>query len=67
MREVLTPLGPGTDDPWAWAQWLNTPVPDRAHPAAGEPPRHRNIERLFDGQANGVLAAAERTASGWAS
>ena len=65
MRDVLTALRVGSDDEWTWAQWLNTPVPDRA--SGGEPGRRRrNIERMIDGELEAVVQAAERTAASWA-
>jgi|GEM_PF-461088 len=65
MRDVLTALQRGIDDEWTWAQWLNTPVADRATgDDAGR--RRRNIERMIDGEVDVVVQAAERTAASWA-
>ena len=65
MREVLTALRVGIDDEWTWAQWLNTPVPDRAS-GDGTGRRRRNIERMIAGEVEAVVQAAERTAASWA-
>jgi hypothetical protein len=68
LRDVLDALDLGAqDDPWTWAQWLNTPVPDRTAVAAdgAQPPVRRNIERLADGDFEGVLHDAEVTAASW--
>ena len=69
LREVLNALRLGApDDPWTWAQWLNTPVPDRTAvvPEGAEAPMRRNIERLADGDLAGVVRDAEAAASSWA-
>ncbi|WP_433861960.1 hypothetical protein [Streptomyces sp. L7] len=69
LREVLAVLRLGAqDDPWTWAQWLNTPVPDRSAVVAegAEPPRRRNIERLAEGDIEGIVRDAEIAAASWA-
>jgi hypothetical protein len=61
LQPVLMALQRGVDDPWTWAQWLTARVPARH----GRPAR-RHIDELADGDADRVLAAAQRTAVAWA-
>lgn len=68
LRDVLDALRFGApDDPWTWAQWLNTPVPDRSIVVAdgAQAPVRRNIERLIEGDIEGVVQDAEVTAASW--
>jgi len=61
LRPVLEALRLGVNDPWTWAQWLNTQRRD----ADGQP-LPRNIDRLFAGDASTVLAKARQDAATWA-
>jgi hypothetical protein len=56
LDQVLAILRTGIDDPWTWAQWLNTKLPDQ--------PNH--IEQLITGSIFTVLKDASRTAAAWA-
>ncbi|MFZ8758785.1 hypothetical protein ACO03V_15335 [Microbacterium sp. HMH0099] len=62
LAEVLTTLESGTDDPWAWAHWLNTPLAGATGRMSARP-----IDRLADGDLAGVVAAARFAAEAWAS
>lgn len=55
LRPVLEILRSGVDDPWTWAQWLNTEPNDQPRP----------ISRLWDGAVAEVLAAARHDAHAW--
>lgn len=59
LSDVLALLRSGVDDPWTWAQWLNTPV------RGGDGLERRHIDRLSTGEIAGVLAAARRDAASW--
>ncbi len=61
LSEVLPILGAGVDDPWTWAQWLNTPL------RGGDGVERRHIDRLAAGEVAGVVAAARRDAASWGS
>jgi hypothetical protein len=61
LREVLTVLRSGLDDPWTWAQWLNTPLRDDRGEILP-----RNIDRLAVGDLDGVLNDARHDAAAWA-
>lgn len=54
---VLATLRSGVDDPWTWAQWLNTEV-------RGEP---SHMSRLWTGDLEGVLRDAGHVAWAWSS
>lgn len=60
LADVLRVLRSGVDDPWTWAQWLNTPLTDED---GVEQPA--NIERLREGQLADVLVEAEHDAAAW--
>ncbi|WP_313354521.1 hypothetical protein [Microbacterium sp.] len=62
LADVLRVLRTGVDAPWAWAQWLNTPLADED---GVEQPA--NIKRLREGQLADVLRAAEHDAAVWRS
>lgn len=69
MREVLIALREGVNDPWTWAQWLNTPVPDLSSDDSiqtSDLPKRPHISRLIEGDVDAVVRAAHRTAAGWA-
>ncbi len=55
LREVLTILRRGVDDPWTWAQWLNAEV-------RGEP---SHMSCLWSGDLGGVLRDARHVAWAW--
>jgi hypothetical protein len=57
LDQVLPVLRTGVDDPWTWAQWLNTDLPGRG----------RNIDRLIDGGLDAVVRRAEQAAGSWVS
>lgn len=59
LPRVLLILEIGIDDPWTWAQWLNTELPGE------DPPR--NIQYLYDGRLDEVLRDAEHDAWAWRS
>lgn len=58
LRQVLPVLRSGVNDPWAWAQWLNAPVP-------GHDDGRRHIDELADGMLTKVRADAAATAAAW--
>lgn len=60
LADVLRVLRTGVDDPWTWAQWLNTPLADED---GVEQPA--NVERLREGQLADVLLEAEHDAAAW--
>lgn len=60
LADVLRVLRTGVDDPWTWAQWLNTPLADED---GVEQPS--NIQRLREGQLADVLLEAEHDAAAW--
>lgn len=53
LSQVLTALRRGSDDPWTWAHWLNTPAPGASRRELARP-----IDRLADGDHVGVVASA---------
>ena len=57
---ALDVLRTGVDNPWTWAQWLNTPLTD--DDGVEQP---ANIERLREGQLADVLLEAEHDAAAW--
>ncbi len=57
LPEILRVLRTGIDDPWTWAQWLNTQEPEE------DPPRY--IELLYGGQLNEALRNARHDAWSW--
>lgn len=59
LREVLDVLAEGSPRPWTWALWLNNLTGPENRPT-------RNIDRLADGDLEGVLRDAHRTAVAWA-
>lgn len=59
LTEVLRVLETGTADPWTWAQWLNTELPDE------DPPR--NIQYLYDGRLDEAIRDAKHDAWAWRS
>lgn len=59
LSDVLAILRAGVDDPWTWAQWLNTPL------RGGDGIERRHIDRLSSGEIVGVVAAARRDAHSW--
>ncbi len=62
LGKVLRVLRTGVDDPWTWAQWLNTPLIDE-----GGFVQPANIERLRQGQLADVLLEASHDAAAWRS
>jgi hypothetical protein len=62
LADVLRVLRTGVDDPWTWAQWLNTPL--TAEDGVEQP---ANIERLREGQLADVLLEAKHDAAAWRS
>ncbi|WP_336644611.1 hypothetical protein [Microbacterium sp. USHLN186] len=62
LADVLRVLRTGVNDPWTWAQWLNTPLTDED---GVEQPA--NIERLREGQLADVLLEAKHDAAVWGS
>lgn len=63
LQVVLLALRAGTEDPWAYAEWLNTPVP--LHNGSGT--KRRWIAELRAGNDESVLRAAIQTAASWSS
>lgn len=61
LKEVLTVLQSGIDDPWTWAQWLNIPLADEN----GED-QPRAIDLLANGDLETVLVEARHDAAAWA-
>lgn len=59
LTRVLVILEIGTADPWTWAQWLNTELPD------ADPPR--NIQYLYDGRLDEACRDARNVAWSWSS
>lgn len=59
LEAVLRVLQTGVDDPWTWAQWLNTSVPH------DDPPRM--IDALRAGHLDIVLLSARDDAASWSS
>ncbi|MBT2496207.1 hypothetical protein J7E45_11360 [Microbacterium sp. ISL-59] len=59
LREVLRVLQTGVEDPWTWAQWLNS-EPSEADPKT-------SIQLLYDGRIDEVLRDAEQDARSWSS
>lgn len=59
LARVLVILEMGTSDPWTWAQWLNTELPD------ADPPR--NIQLLYDGRLEEAIRTARHDAWAWQS
>lgn len=59
LSEVLPILEAGVNDPWTWAQWLNTPLRGR------DGVERRHIDRLASGDIVDVVAAARRDAASW--
>ncbi|MBT2485901.1 MULTISPECIES: hypothetical protein [unclassified Microbacterium] len=59
LTRVLVILEIGTADPWTWAQWLNTELPD------ADPPR--NIQYLYDGRLDEAIRDAKHDACAWRS
>jgi hypothetical protein len=57
LPEVTAVLRTGVDDPWTWAQWLNS---------TPRPPGVSFAQRLRNGDVEGVLATARATAAAWA-
>lgn len=57
LRPVLENLRRGVDDPWTWAQWLNTALQDRPRP----------IDELWAGGLTNVLRDARHDAWAWQS
>jgi hypothetical protein len=57
LREVLLVLKSGINDPWTWAQWLNTEMVTEPTP----------MSRLWAGDLSGVLREAEHDAWAWRS
>ena len=55
LHHVLEALRSGIDDPWTWAQWLNTRL--------GKEPRP--IDSLWAGELERVVTEAERDAWAW--
>lgn len=62
LTQVLEVLSTGTKGRWTWAQWLNTRVDDGN---GGEEPSA--IERLREGDLDGVLLEARHDAWAWSS
>lgn len=62
LSEVLRVLRTGTEDPWTWAQWLNTHLLDEDN--AKQP---TNVQRLRAGQLATVLRDADHDAAAWRS
>lgn len=60
LAEVLRVLRTGVDAPWAWAQWLNTPLTDED---GVEQPT--NVQRLREEQLADVLREAKHDAAVW--
>lgn len=61
LADVLRVLRTGINDPWTWAQWLNTSLTDEG---VAQP---TNMERLREGQLADVLLEAEHDAASWRS
>lgn len=59
LSDVLAVLQTGTARRWAWAQWLNTALPDE------DPPRA--IDALLAGRLDQVLRDAQHDAWAWRS
>ena len=59
LTRVLLVLETGVSDPWTWAQWLNTQLPD------ADPPR--NIQLLHDGRIEEAIRDAKHDAWAWQS
>lgn len=59
LQAVLRVLRSGVDDPWTWAQWLNTET--------YEPHSRRPIEMLGSGQIEQALRDAHHDAWAWRS
>lgn len=59
LAEVLRVLQAGVDDPWTWAQWLNTAPPDSDLLSS--------IEMLYDGRLDEVIRDARHDAWAWSS
>lgn len=59
LAEVLQVLNTGTASRWTWAQWLNTRPGDGEEPSA--------IERLREGDLDGVVLEARHDAWAWSS
>ncbi|KSU54829.1 hypothetical protein SAMN05216418_1806 [Microbacterium enclense] len=57
LQQVLLVLKSGIDDPWTWAQWLNTEMDSEPSP----------MSRLWAGDLSGVLRDAEHDAWAWRS
>lgn len=57
LSTVLMVLDTGISDPWTWAQWLNTELPD------GDP--SRNIQLLYDGRLEEAIRNATHDAWAW--
>jgi len=55
LHSVLEVLRSGVDDPWTWAQWLNTPLDDDI----------TQIEHLWAGHLSEVLRDARHDARAW--
>lgn len=55
LDRILRVLRAGIDDPWTWAQWLNTELDGV-----------RNIDRLAAGDIETLLAEARSDAAAWA-
>lgn len=56
LQPILEALRRGIDDPWTWAQWLNTDMPDEA----------RHIDDLWEGKVELTLTHAKHVAWAWA-
>lgn len=59
LAEVLQGLQTGIDDPWTWAQWLNTAPPNSDLPSS--------IEMLYRGRLDEVIRDARHDAWAWSS
>lgn len=57
LGSVLRVLRTGIDDPWTWAQWLNTPDSDGVI----------QMDQLWAGNLTGVLREARHDAWAWCS
>lgn len=60
LAKVLRVLRTGVNDPWTWAQWLNTPLSDENGVL-----QLTNAQRLREEQLGDVLREAQHDAAAW--